>query len=38
MRNGRMKNTMNNIDGEISVKKEGGSIAGQWPLESKIIH
>lgn len=37
MRNQRVKNTMNNIDGEISVKKEGG-IAGQWPLEPKIIH
>lgn len=24
MRNQRVKNTMNNIDGEISVKKEGG--------------
>ena len=38
MRNQRVKNTMNNIDGKISVKKEGGSIAGQWPLEPKIIH
>ena len=33
MRNQRVKNTMNNIDGEISVKKKGGGVYqvnGHW--------
>lgn len=31
-----MKNTMDNINGGFSVKKEGGSIASQRPSEQKI--
>lgn len=33
-----MKNTMNDIDGEISVKKEGGSTVSWRPSEQKFMN